>query len=76
MTLITTIEIAEIETEVSIEFKSYFGQPEVIHITALDSGDGVDVELDDYIYNEMAEMYADLVADGGGLHHEPNLHTR
>jgi len=63
MTLITTIEIDEIETEVSIEFKSYFGEIEVSKVTDLATGDAIAYEPNEYVYNEMAEMYADLMAD-------------
>lgn len=63
MTLITTLEIDEVSTEVAIDFKSYFGEPEVQLITDLSTGDAICPELSDEVYNEMAEMYADLKAD-------------
>lgn len=65
MTFITTIEIDEIEKQVSIEFKNHFGDIEVHEITELETGNAIDADIDDYTYNEMAQMYADLVADAG-----------
>lgn len=60
---ITTIEIEENETVVSIDFNSYFGDIEVSKITNLETGDAIDVELNDNIYNELHEMAADFQAD-------------
>lgn len=64
---VTTIEINEIETEVLIDFNTYFGQVVINKITDLATGDAivpdlVDENLSDKIHNELHEVAADYNA--------------
>lgn len=67
MTLIQTIEIDEVETEVLIDFSSYFGDIEINKITNLETGDAIcpdllDSDLSDKIYADLDEYAADYNA--------------
>lgn len=66
MTLITTIEIDEIDTEVSIEFTNHFGEIEVLKVTDAETGDAICPELPNEVYRDMLEMWADSLADKYG----------
>jgi hypothetical protein len=63
MNLITTTEIDETLFVLSIEFKSYFGEIEVSKITDLETCNAIDVKLDNSVYDDMSEMWADLMVD-------------
>lgn len=59
MKLITTIEINEVETEVSIDFEMYFGDVEISKITDLETGNALGLEISDNTFNELLEYIAD-----------------
>lgn len=61
---ITTLQ-QEDETyaAVSIDFENRFGEIEVHKITDVETGEAIDIAIDDYTYREMAEMAADLEAE-------------
>jgi hypothetical protein len=63
MILIKTIEIDEVETEISIDFSVFFGDVEINQIIDLTTGDSIDVEIDNSTYNELMEHAADLNAE-------------
>lgn len=65
MTLITTIDIEEIPTEVMVDFASYFGEIEVNKITSIETGDALGLEITDKLYWELHEAAADMMADNG-----------
>lgn len=63
MILIKTIEIDEVETEVSIDFNVFFGDVEINQITNLETGDAIEIEIDDTTYNNCFQYAADMSAE-------------
>ena len=62
MTLLTTIEIDEIETEVLVSFGTIEGIAEIYAITTIDWAD-VSIEPDKRLYEECEEYAADCKAE-------------
>lgn len=69
MRYITEIEIDEIETEVAIDFEMYFGEAEVSKVTNLETGDAIDVKINDGVYGELLEYAADYNAEKSYTRH-------
>lgn len=65
MTTVKTIEIDEVETEVLIDFEMYFGDIEFNKFTDLETGNAIEVEIDNNLYNDLLEMAADYKAEKG-----------
>lgn len=63
MTYITTIEIDEQETDIAIDFKMYFDEVEVQLVTDTATGNAICPELSDRVYQEMHEMWHDVMAE-------------
>lgn len=63
-----TIEIDEVETEISVEFTNQFGEIEIDLITDVNTGNAIapdllDKHTSDIIYDELHEVVADSKED-------------
>lgn len=64
MKLYTSIEVNEIDTEVIINFeKDGDDQIEILAIIDAHTGEELNINIPDMLYNECAENYSDIMAE-------------